>query len=92
MSTRSIEGMYKALRVTVVGVLFIILLALVGISVDEVYAVVIQSLLLSNNVDKIILVGSLVIALVPFGYLSIYACIFIVICFRDVCKFLADRF
>lgn len=55
-----------------VGLALVALLALMLVSVEEIYTVVIAGLLSSTHVGKVLLAGILLAALIPFGYMVIH--------------------
>lgn len=76
-------------RVTLIAasVFLGVLLALIAVSVEQGYAVVLKSLLTSNGLTKIFWIGALIAALIPIGFLTVYSCILFVMCGERVWRF-----
>jgi hypothetical protein len=80
MSTRIMKIVSRTLSLLVARAFFVALLALIAVSVEQVYSGVVKPLLTSNGSTKIFRVGAVIAALIPFGYLSVYSCIAFITC------------
>lgn len=67
------------------------LLALIAVSVDRAYAVVVKPSLTSYGLTEIFWVGALIAALIPFGFLSIYSCLLFIMCGQWVLKIISRQ-
>jgi hypothetical protein len=78
MSTRITKVAWRALWLIATGLFSVALLALIAVSVDQAYTVVVKSLLTSSVLGKKFWVGALIAATIPFGFLSVYSFILLV--------------
>ena len=72
MSARFIPAMRQMVWTVFASLGFIGLLALMVVSVAEIYTVVIAGLLSSAGMEKALLAGVLLAALIPFGYMVVH--------------------
>jgi hypothetical protein len=75
MSAPITRAIRKTVRIAALSSFFAALLALTLGSIHQIFTVVIISLLEMRNLAKITLLGALLAALVPLGYMIVYACI-----------------
>jgi hypothetical protein len=90
-SHRITEAISKALWLITASLFFIALLALIIISLEQIYAGVVKPLLAPNNLPKIFWVGALISAAIPFGFLTVYSCIAFVTCSKGLWKLISHR-
>jgi hypothetical protein len=86
MSTGIIQRIWQTLWFVVRSLFFIVMLALAISSIEEVYTVVIESLLTLKGMNEIVLGIFLISALIPFGYMSVYSGILFIMCWRHLRK------
>jgi hypothetical protein len=85
MGASPITGaLWQKARLGLLGLGALALFMLIFVSIDQSYEVVIASLLSSRNLRGPVLFGILLVALIPFAYMSIHACI--------LCGIVASRF
>jgi hypothetical protein len=89
MSARVRETVWKALWLIAASLFFITLLALTTVSVEQGFIVVLKSLLLENSMTEIFWVGAAIASLIPVGFLTVYGCIFFVMCGERVWRFIS---
>jgi hypothetical protein len=75
MSTRIMKIIRGTLWLIVASAFFVALLALIAVSVEQVYSGVVKPVLTSNDLTKMFWVSALIATLIPFCFLSAYSCI-----------------
>jgi hypothetical protein len=80
---------WRTLWLIAASAFFVALLALIAVSVEQVYSGVVKPLLTLNGSTIIFWVGALIAALIPFCYLSVYSCIAFIACGQRVWKLIS---
>jgi hypothetical protein len=91
MSIRITEAVWRALWLIATSLFFVALLALIAVSVDQAYTVVVKSLLTSSGLAKIFWVGALIAGAIPFGFLSVYSFILLVMHGHGIWRFISRQ-
>ena len=91
MASRITEAMSRAFWLVSASLFFIALLALIVVSLEQIYVGVVKSLLTKNSLPEIFWVGALISAAIPFGFLTIYSCIAFVTYGRCLWKLISHR-
>jgi len=73
MGIHMFDQVGKASWLIAASLFLLALLALVAVSDQQVYVVVIKSLLISNGFAKLFWVGALIAAAIPVGFLTVYS-------------------
>ena len=80
------EAVRKALWLVAVGLFLVALIALTAVSVEQGYIAVLKALLTSNGLSGFFWIGAVIAAVIPIGFLTVYACILIVMCGTQIWK------
>jgi hypothetical protein len=86
MSSSIVETAWKVLWLVAASLIFAVLLALIAVSVDQAYVVVVKSLLISTSLTKMVWFGALTAAIIPFGFLTVYSCLAFIVCGQRIWK------
>jgi hypothetical protein len=73
MSTRIMKIIRRTLWLIAASPFFVALVALIAVSVEQVYSGVAKPVLTSNDLTKMFWVGALIAALIPICFLSVYS-------------------
>jgi len=85
------EAVWRSLGLIVTGLFFAALIALIAVSVEQGYTVVLKSLLTSNGLSKIFWIGALIAAVIPVAFLMVYSCVLFVMCGDRVWRFISRQ-
>jgi len=80
MNTRITETIWKVLRPVIECLTCIGVFALIFESADQIYAVVVKSLVTSRSLANIFWIAASVAGLIPCGFFIVYCCIFLMMC------------
>jgi len=91
MSIHIFDQVGKVSWLIAASLFLVALLVLVAVSVEQVYAVVIKSLLISNGSAKLFWVGASIAAAIPVGFLIVYSWLLLALCRRQVREVISSR-
>ena len=81
----------RPFRLVAASLLFVALLGLTIVSLEQIYVVVVKSFLTANGMPKIFWVGALVSAAIPVGFLVAYSCIAFVVYVRKLWNLMSHQ-
>ena len=84
---RLLEAISKSCR-TATTLFFAAVLTLIGVSLQQVYAVVVKPLLTASRLPEPFEVATLIAATIPVMFLTVYSCLALVVCGRRLWKLL----